>query len=306
MKFAKLVHNPGAGEGSLSKDELVFLIQSAGFGCSYSSTKKKGWEKIESAEIDFLILAGGDGTVRKVAGLLLDKNLLEKKLPIGLLPFGTANNIAKTLKITGSTDDIVESWNEKLMKKFDVGRLYGVPKMPFFLESFGYGVFPELIACMKEVDEGRKDTPEKSLTLALNILKKLLDNIPPQHCTLSIDGVQHDGKYLMVEVMNTVSIGPNLKFAPLSDPGDGFFEVVLVADSQREELIDYVHNKILKQEVSSPFKTIKANQIEIFWEGSKAHVDDQLIEMKKPEAVKIELLHGLLEFFVTEHVMASA
>src|SRR5690606_30915818 len=128
MKFAKLLHNPGAGEGDLTKKDLITLIQSAGFGCSYSSTKKKGWENIESMETDFLILAGGDGTVRKVASELLDKKLLDKKLPIGLLPFGTANNIAKTLGIIGDTNHIIQSWNEKYLKKFDVGKIYGLPK----------------------------------------------------------------------------------------------------------------------------------------------------------------------------------
>src|ERR1044072_2398775 len=99
MKIARLFHNPTAGEGEHTRKKLVSLMEAAGFDCSYSSTKKKRWEKIESKDTDFIVIAGGDGTVRKVAEELLDQKVLNKILPIGLLPLGTANNIAKTLNI---------------------------------------------------------------------------------------------------------------------------------------------------------------------------------------------------------------
>src|SRR5688572_2743151 len=111
MKSANLLHNPKAGGGEYSKKRLTALIRAAGFDCSYSSTKKRGWEKIEAADGDFIVLAGGDGTVRKVAGGLLDKNV-----PIGVLPLGTANNIAKTLGLhpdNMSIEDIIEAWSDK-------------------------------------------------------------------------------------------------------------------------------------------------------------------------------------------------
>jgi diacylglycerol kinase (ATP) len=114
MKSAKLLHNPNAGEGELSKKELVAMIEDAGFSCSYSSTKDEGWDKLKEGKIDFVILGGGDGTVRKVAEELLNRSMLEKTFPIGLLPLGTANNIARTLGITGSTQAIIEQWRNQI------------------------------------------------------------------------------------------------------------------------------------------------------------------------------------------------
>ena len=106
MKIAKVLHNPNAGDGENSDKDLITALEAEGYKCSYLSTKEKGWEKkdwdkIESEDIDFVIVAGGDGTVRKLAGELLDRKLIDKKLPIALLPFGTANNIARTLGIAG-------------------------------------------------------------------------------------------------------------------------------------------------------------------------------------------------------------
>ncbi len=302
MKFAKLLHNPLAGEGNYDKGELVSMIQSAGFGCSYSSTKKDGWEKIESKEIDFIILAGGDGTVRKVAESLLNKTLLDRKYPIGLLPMGTANNIAKTLDIPRNNPHaVISSWNENRIKKFDVGRIYGIKKSKFFLESFGVGLFPELMLRMKKQDNGEKESVQKSLQTALEVLRELVEDARARFCRVNLDGVIHKGNYLMVEIMNTVSIGPRLNLAPLADPSDGEFEVVMVSENERDKFINYIDGLIQGKEEAPFFNIVKAKRLEIFWDGSKAHVDDEIVEIKNESSIKIELLHGLLEFFVSEN-----
>jgi diacylglycerol kinase (ATP) len=306
MKFAKLLHNPEAGDGHFGKKELIARIQAAGFGCSYSSTKKAGWEKIGSKDTDFIILAGGDGTVRRVSASLLNRKLLERKLPIALLPFGTANNIAKTLGLSHEpVDKIIASWNEKHIKKFDIGRIYGLRKNKFFLESFGVGIFPDLIHQMDKQHPGDVNTAEKSLETALAVLHDLIMHAESKFCKIKIDDVQHKGNYLLVEVMNTTSIGPKLNLAPLADPGDGRFDVVLIAEKQREQFADYVEKKLQGVEQVPFFDLLRARRLEIFWDGTKAHVDDQNVRLKKGTTVEIELLHGLLEFFVTDQMNGS-
>ncbi len=100
MKVAKLLHNPGAGDEEHGKDELVEQIEAAGFECRYSSTKQWLPLRIED-DIDFVVVGGGDGTVRQITKMLLDRKVLEKSFPIALLPLGTANNISKTLHLQG-------------------------------------------------------------------------------------------------------------------------------------------------------------------------------------------------------------
>jgi diacylglycerol kinase (ATP) len=305
MKFAKLLHNPEAGDAHLGKKELIAMIQAAGFGCSYSSTKKEGWEKIGSKEAEFIILAGGDGTVRRVSASLLNRKLLDRKLPIALLPLGTANNIAKTLGISHvPTEKIISTWNEKHIKKFDIGRIYGL-KTKFFLESFGVGIFPELIHEMESQEPRDVNTTEKSLGKALEVLHNLIMKAEAKFCKITVDGVEHKGNYLLVEVMNTSSIGPKLNLAPLADPGDGRFDVVLISEKQREKFAEYVENKLRGVEQVPFFNLIRARKLQIFWDGTKAHIDDQKVRLKKGTTVEIELLHGLLEFFVTEQKNGS-
>ena len=293
MKVAKLIHNPSAGDEDHSKKELVSLIESKGFECHYSSAKDPDWE-IED-DTDFLIIAGGDGTVRKAVKKLVARNLLEKQFPIALLPRGTANNIAATLGLGDDSAKIVQSWNFKNIKKIDLGKISGAEEL-FFLEGFGFGVFPRLIKEMKETADDPA-TPQEALEKARNVLIEIIDSYKPKSCTIDIDGTKHSGKYLLVEILNIRSIGPNLDLAPTADPGDGLFEVVLIADSQKDLLKEYVLNKL--QNINTPvkFNSILAKNIMIKWDGKLAHVDDELIEINKQE-VKVQILEGVLDFLV--------
>lgn len=227
MKQVQLIHNPGAGDESHSKDDLKDLLEQNGYECSYVSTKKKGWKEFES-DADLLLIAGGDGTIRKVAGELLEEKLIDKPNPIAILPMGTANNISKALQITGEPKDIIQSWNAFKTKSFDVGRIHDIPDHLFFLESFGYGVFPYLMQEMKKLGEDQFETPEEKIHKALEVLHQIILSYEPKQCNLSVDGTDHSGKFVLIEIMNTPSIGPNICISPLSDPGDGEFEVVLV------------------------------------------------------------------------------
>jgi diacylglycerol kinase (ATP) len=300
MSLVQLFHNPGAGDEEHSKKNLMRTIEAQGFECRYSSTKKKGWEKLE-AEADFIVLAGGDGTVRKVASELLNRKLLEKKYPIALLPLGTANNVARTLGLNGSAEKLSESWWKAETKSFDIGILHGLDEPGFFLESFGYGLFPRLMKEMKKREEELEEeglSPEEELQLVIEILHDLVHEYEPKKYTLEIDGVDHSGEYLLVEVMNTRSIGPNLELAPASDPGDGYLEVVMIDETQRASLLNYLRKK--RKGSKDPFAcpTHKAKKVVISCEGVHAHMDDEYLKLKKSQEVKIEIQKGVLDFII--------
>lgn len=297
LKQAKILHNPGAGEEEHNRKELLSLLESLGIDCRYSSTKKDGWQKLEE-DIDFLVIAGGDGTVRKVADELLERKLIDKKLPIGLLPLGTANNIAKSLGITGSSEDIAGTWKQQHFKQYDVGRVQGIDGIRFMLEGLGFGAFPLLMKRMKKMDKDSIDTPEKKMKKALEVLHDLVFNMEAGYCQVKIDGVDHSGKYLMTEVMNIASIGPNLLLAPDADPGDGVMEIVLIPEKQREELAGYVQDKINGKERSGLFKPIRGTHIQLICEDCLLHVDDELIKPDSALSIEIDVQERRLDFLI--------
>jgi len=298
QKLVRLVHNPTAGQGRYTKKEIVSIITSKGYKCTYSSSKKKALKDIES-ETDFFIIAGGDGTIRKIILKLLDKRLKDKR-PIALLPFGTANNIARTLQISDSTKENMESWPKNHLKRFDVGQVVGLREPAFFLESFGYGLFPRLMKELKKMDTSDVETAEDEFELALSSLLTIAENYEAFSCTIDIDGKIFEDNYLLIEVMNISSLGPKLPLSEKADPGDGFFDVVMVPESQRALLCEYLSDKCKGKDVMFPFKSIQTKSLDIAYSGKDAHIDDEVLKKYKASKIRIKILDSLLEFMTNK------
>jgi len=82
MKIA-LFHNPGAGDRSLDGSQLIRYFAEAGYDVIYVPTDQKGWESAFRNSIDRAVIAGGDGTVSRLAPWLA-----ATKIPFCILPFG--------------------------------------------------------------------------------------------------------------------------------------------------------------------------------------------------------------------------
>lgn len=298
MKKAQILHNPGAGKAQHSKQELIALVESQGFECGYSSTKEKGWKKLEP-DTDFLVVAGGDGTVRQVAVKLLSKKP-EKNLPVALLPLGTANNIAEALGIKGkNARDFLQSLDHRKTQQYDAGVIEGLDtESPIFLESFGYGVFPELMKRMKENEGQHPGNPGKEIRSALEMLRSIVISHPAEPFRITADGRIYDGHYLLVEVMNISSIGPNLKLAPQADPGDGKLDLILLSDEHRGEFAKYISGKIQGVDYHFAPPAISAKKITIRSDSSSLHVDDERMTTGNPADIKLRLEPAVMEFLV--------
>jgi diacylglycerol kinase (ATP) len=298
MKHAKLLHNPTAGSGEYDDLELISLIKSNGFECDYSSVKEKDWEDINPA-VDFLIIAGGDGTVRKTAKKILERKLIDGVWPVAVLPLGTANNIASTLGLTDMKhEELIRAWKQNNRKRYDIGRLAGAGDATFFMEGFGYGLFPYLIKQMSKREDPGLETPEESMKASLKKLHELILEYEPKQCNLQINGKDHSGKFLLAEVMNTQCIGPNMALSPNSNPGDGELEVVLIPESDKMKFASYIMKKIEGVEEEYKFHTVKATKINISWEGTHVHADDKVLKIPKGQEVRVEIRKGVLEFLV--------
>jgi len=297
MKKTVLLYNAKAGSEKYSREYLINTIRSKGYDCDYLPIEKESLKQLPPS-IDFLIVAGGDGTLRTVVSSLLDRKLIDKQFPIALLPAGTANNFAKTLNIAGEIEKSISQWKNHSLKKIDIGKLYYLQGENFFLESFGYGIFPQLILQMRDQKEELKDTAQKKTQTAFRVLHEIIHSYPAAYCSIEIDGVDHSGHFLLVEVMNTCSVGPNLNFAPFADPGDGILEVILIGEGQRSAFASYIRKKMENKEETFLPRIIKGKKIRLKWHGKDIHIDDELAQQAGTTETSIILREGLLEFLV--------
>lgn len=297
MKKVHLLHNPTAGDNDFSKKELVKLIEKENFECKYASVKEDDWDVFEN-DAEFLIIAGGDGTVRRIAKSLMKRKRIEKHFPLALLPHGTANNISCALEIDGPIREIVRSWHKSDLKKFDIGKVQGLKDDVFFLEGFGYGVFPKLIRTMDKIEEDPDAGVEDKIKAARTVLLDIVQNYKARECKIKADGKDYSGMYLLVEILNIRSIGPNMVLAPSADPGDGELDMVLVYEKDRSKFESYLTNMINGETKPYKFNSVRAKNFEILWEGKDLHVDDERIKFDKPTEVRIDIQPDMLDFMV--------
>jgi diacylglycerol kinase (ATP) len=296
MKTATLLHNPAAGNETHSKKKLVSLVERNGYKCRYLSTKKNDWKNFAD-EKNLIIVAGGDGTIRKTIKELLTKKELKKSAPIAILPLGTANNIIKALKITGTVEEIIASWKNAKLKKYDLGIINGISETDFFLEAAGFGLFPYLLKNLEKDKSDSKNSDEEKKE-ALHALHKCIYKYKPVSCKLKIDGKDYSGKYLMIEVMNTNSLGPNLNLSPTAEIADGWLDIVLINEKNQEQFASYILRKVKRDTESFPVIPLKAKKVSIDWNDIHVHADDQLIKLHASEKIKIKVKKKKLKFLI--------
>ncbi len=120
----------------------------------------------------------------------------------------------------------------------------------------------------------------------------------PVTCKIVADDVEYSGSYIMLEVMNAKSIGPNLELAPDADPGDGELDIVLIPESHQGKFEAFLLNRMNGLDDDFAFTTIRAKKLEIIWDGKDVHADDERIKLEDNLNIKIEIQPGRLEFLI--------
>ena len=265
---AILFHNPTAGPKALrKKDGILAALKLADLKVNYVSTKSDDFEAGLKKAADFFIVAGGDGTVRRVL-----TQMPKRKVPVAILPFGTANNIARSLGIGGTAHELVESWQPQNTCRFDIGSVLGLEHNLLFTEAFGLGVIPSLLdfAAKEKKAEGAKNLRKGRETLG-----EVVKRAKATEIALKVDGVSFDVEIIGIEVLNIAYTGPGLPLAPGANPGDGLFQVVCIEPAQREAFGEWLK---CPHKRPPPVTTRIGSKIEITWRDTFARVDDRLFD----------------------------
>jgi diacylglycerol kinase family enzyme len=269
-----LVHNPGAGAGSeRDEDDLTRLIEEAGHELHLVSAKDEGWKQALAMPADLVAVAGGDGTVARVA-----KAMAGRATPVAPLPAGTANNISRTLGLVGRPwEELVRGWPEARRVKLDLGLARGPWGERLFIEGVGAGLFACLLS---DEDPERKlaqhKAPEARVAHALDMLMRRAISCAPLELRGTLDGEPVSGRCLLAEVLNIPYVGPNLFLAPDSQPGDGHFDVVIVTEAERDRLVNYLKSWQGNRERLAVLPTRTGKHLRVEWTGFELHIDDVL------------------------------
>jgi diacylglycerol kinase (ATP) len=267
-----LMHNPEAGDEEHSPERLTSMLADAGHDVLYQSLKEDDWQATFLRPTDLVLVAGGDGTVCEVF-----KELAGSAIPVTLLPFGSANNVARTLGF--SEADVFELPDPAKMPRlhYDLGQVESGWGGALFVESMGGGIFGEVLRRAERSSGDEPDGDEK-IQLGLRLTRDVIADSSPAYWKLELDGHDLSGQLLALEAMNVRELGPNLSLAPEADPCDGMLDVVLIRPEHRAALTTYVEARI-EGSVGEPpaLEVRRGRRVEMQMPaGCPLHVDDEL------------------------------
>lgn len=215
-----VIWNPEAGGGTEGDvDQRGNAIHAALTGAGVdaelfeSGSESESEQRIDRAlaeGIGAIVAAGGDGTVRSVGFRLVGRDV-----SLGILPMGTAMNVARSLDIPLDLDGAAKVLAAGTVRAIDVGEVRGQP----FLEIASIGLGAEVLASATHVGEGR-------LHAALDLLRTAW-RYRRTRVRLQLDGREVWGHALMVAIANGPYTGRAINLAPEARIDDGRFDVLL-------------------------------------------------------------------------------
>lgn len=172
---------------------------------------------------DRIVLGGGDGTVN----LALDALMAADK-PFGLLPMGTANDLARSLDIPGNLDRAVGVILAGHLRRLDAARVNDVS----FINAIGIGMGPQMTREM--------DSESKAKLGVLAYLKGIVEALYHQsvfHARIESGEHKHEGQYVQITIANGIHYGGGMTVANDAELDDGLLDVLLIPKQSRLSLL---------------------------------------------------------------------
>lgn len=292
-----LLHNEKAGNESWSRKELIRLVRGAGYEPQYYRVKTalEHPEVLEKGE--FVIVAGGDGAIRKTALALLGR-----KRALAPLPLGTANNIVRSFNLPLHPEDIIAGWKHGRRRGFDVGVIEGPWGKRHFIEGIGIGLISRCIAVIEHIDELADYELKKAkhrLHRDLCVATALAHELHPLPAELSFDGRRVSEAFLLLEVLNIRRAGPGMELAPHASPRDGRFDVVTVTAAQRPKLVEIFDARLTGRDPAGSLTTRRSRHLQLkVGAPCDIRIDDGTLQVEADTTLEITLKPRALEFML--------
>jgi len=226
MKLLFII-NPGSGSHDINLKEVIsghfegrdteIALFELPDDCSLDKIKAE----IDRENADRVVAVGGDGTLKLVAECLLNS-----ETPIGIIPAGSANGMAKELGIPQELAEALNLLETGRLQKIHVVKLND--EICIHLSDLGFNAY-----LVKKFDT----LPERGMWGYAKATWHALWNHKRMDVELKIEGETIRSKAAMVAIANATMYGSGLKINPDGKLDDGLFEIVLVKDYSYLEIL---------------------------------------------------------------------
>lgn len=161
---------------------------------------------------DVVVAVGGDGTVNEVA-----KALIKTEITLGIIPFGSGNGLARSLKIPLNIAKAISIINDLQTDKIDAASF----NSDFFFNVAGTG-FDALIS------QSFAKNKTRGLFGYVGTTFKEMKRYSPSNYKINLDGKEIERKAFILSVANSAQYGNGAYIAPRADVKDGLLDVIVV------------------------------------------------------------------------------
>ena len=217
-----IIANPNIGI-SKEKKEIIESIASRisqnGGSADITYSMKPGigrkYSSVAAYEgYDAVYAAGGDGTVNDIAS-----GLIGKDIPLGIIPFGTGNGLARGLKIPLEREGYTDVLFKNKTKQIDAGKI----SSRFFFATCGIGFDAKIAYDFNQ--------PYNSNRKILNYFWYGIKNYfisRAEELILIADGKEIRRKVFVLTIANTSQYGGGAMVAPQANPSSGKLIAVII------------------------------------------------------------------------------
>jgi len=265
----RVIVNPAAGAGKTAKKwpEIMSLLKSLGLDFEYDITEAPGHaiELTKSAVgkgYEMVVSVGGDGTIHEIVNGLHEAGG-NADVVVGIVNTGTGADYIRTIGVPRRYKEACRCLLSSGRRTVDLGVVEytkdGQRKKRLFVNFAGIGFDAEVVKATTEKFKALGDMPSYLMGLFSTLM-----SYENRDVSIVVDG-EHGQRRVCTILMNNGRYGGGgMLPAPNADPGDGFFDVVIIDDITKPDLIVSIPRIYRGTHLTHPKVTLmRAREVEI-------------------------------------------
>jgi YegS/Rv2252/BmrU family lipid kinase len=265
----RVIVNPAAGAGKTAKKwpEIMSLLKSLGLDFEHDMTEAPG-HAIELAKsavgkgYEMVVSVGGDGTIHEIVNGIHEAGG-NADVVVGIVNTGTGADYIRTIGVPRRYKEACRCLLSPGRRTVDLGVVEytngGQRKKRLFVNFAGIGFDAEVVKATTEKFKALGDMPSYLMGLFSTLM-----SYENRDVSIIIDGEHGERRVCTIMMNNGRYGGGGMLPAPNADPGDGFFDVVIIDDITKPDLIVSIPRIYRGTHLTHPKVTLmRAREVEI-------------------------------------------
>jgi len=269
LSYARVIVNPLAGAGRTAKKwpQIMYLLKSIGLRFEYDFTEapRHAMELAKSAAnkgYELIVSVGGDGTINEVVNGLYESDNIAH-VTLGIISTGTGSDYIRSIGIPRAYKGACQSLMRLRKLAVDLGVIEytnnGQTEKRLFVNFAGLGFDAEIVRATTQKFKALGTIPSYLIGLLATLV-----SYKNREVLLTVDGKTEQRRICTILVSNGKYGGGSMLVAPDADPTDGFFDVLIIDDLSKADLLRFLPRIYKGTHLTHPKVTIKrAREVEI-------------------------------------------